>query len=95
MLEAAEIFNEWPIRQPLNSCRFSVIIPTYQRRQLVLKTVHSLVNQEFPGSFEVIVVVDGSQDGTAQALRELRTCSRLVRPEALARFRPRREWALR
>ncbi|MER3446459.1 MAG: hypothetical protein C4291_06225 [Candidatus Dadabacteria bacterium] len=53
------------------SVRFSVIIPTYQRRELVLALVHSLVRQEFDGHFEVIVVVDGSIDGTAQALREI------------------------
>ncbi len=53
------------------SVRFSVIIPTYQRRELVLASVRSLVRQEFDGHFEVIVVVDGSTDGTAQALREI------------------------
>jgi glycosyltransferase involved in cell wall biosynthesis/peptidoglycan/xylan/chitin deacetylase (PgdA/CDA1 family) len=51
--------------------RFSVVIPTYQRRDVVLRSVRSLAGQEFNGSFEVIVVVDGSTDGTAEALRTL------------------------
>jgi glycosyltransferase involved in cell wall biosynthesis/peptidoglycan/xylan/chitin deacetylase (PgdA/CDA1 family) len=51
--------------------RFSVVIPTYQRRELVLSTVRALASQDFAGSFEVIVVVDGSRDGSAEALRAL------------------------
>jgi glycosyltransferase involved in cell wall biosynthesis/peptidoglycan/xylan/chitin deacetylase (PgdA/CDA1 family) len=49
--------------------RISVIIPTYQRRDVVLKTVRSLAHQEFGCKFEVIVVVDGSRDGSGEALR--------------------------
>jgi glycosyltransferase involved in cell wall biosynthesis/peptidoglycan/xylan/chitin deacetylase (PgdA/CDA1 family) len=55
--------------QPL----FSVVIPTYQRRDVVLQTVQSLAHQEGAPPFEVIVVVDGSTDGTADALRALTT----------------------
>ena len=53
--------------------QFSVVIPTYQRREVILKAVASLAQQEFSGSFEVLVVVDGSEDGSAEALRELGT----------------------
>lgn len=55
----------------MSPLRFSVVIPTYQRRNVVLRSVRSLVCQEFDGTFEVIVVVDGSQDGSGHALREL------------------------
>jgi glycosyltransferase involved in cell wall biosynthesis len=51
--------------------RFSIVIPTYQRRDVVTDNVVALSRQEFEGGFEVIVVVDGSTDGTAAALRAL------------------------
>jgi glycosyltransferase involved in cell wall biosynthesis len=47
--------------------RFSVVIPTFQRRETVARMVHALDGQSFR-DFEVIVVVDGSTDGTAEAL---------------------------
>ena len=51
--------------------RFSVIIPTYQRREQVVSALGALTRQQAAASFEVIVVVDGSRDGSADALREL------------------------
>jgi glycosyltransferase involved in cell wall biosynthesis len=47
----------------------SVIIPTYQRRSSVLRLIESLRGQSLrPTEFEVIVVVDGSTDGSYEAL---------------------------
>jgi hypothetical protein len=45
-----------------------VVIPTYQRRSLVIGSVESVVAQDCPPD-EVIVVDDGSTDGTADSLR--------------------------
>jgi peptidoglycan/xylan/chitin deacetylase (PgdA/CDA1 family)/GT2 family glycosyltransferase len=51
--------------------RFSVIVCTYQRRDLVVSTLAALGKQTFTGPFEVVVVVDGSTDGTGAAVRAL------------------------
>ncbi len=55
------------------SLRFSIVIPTFNRRDLVVRCVESLARQSFTGRYEVVVVVDGSTDDTADALRGLRT----------------------
>lgn len=48
----------------------SVVVPTYNRRELVQRTLQTLFAQTLPaGDFEVIAVVDGSTDGTAEALQ--------------------------
>lgn len=53
----------------MNALRLSVVIPTYNRRELLAKTLDSLARVRVaPGEMEVIVVDDGSQDGTAEAL---------------------------
>jgi glycosyltransferase involved in cell wall biosynthesis len=51
--------------------RFSVVIPTYQRRDLAVALVRALERQTYDGPFEMVVVVDGSTDGTVEALAQL------------------------
>ena len=48
----------------------SVIVPTWERRESVLRAVRSVLAQTFE-DFELIVVDDGSTDGTAEALAGL------------------------
>lgn len=56
----------------------SIIVPTFNRRELVLRAVSRLLQQNFPADeCEIIVVVDGSSDGSANALRSLAPASRL------------------
>jgi len=45
----------------------SVIVPTHQRRELVREAVDSVLAQSFR-DFELIVIDDGSTDGTGEAL---------------------------
>ena len=61
-----------------NPHSISVIVPTYQRRQRVSALVQALGRQTFPAdAFEVVVVVDGSADGTRAALEAMSPPHRL------------------
>lgn len=66
----------------------SVIIPTYNRAALLVETVESVLAQTYP-AIEIIVVDDGSTDGTAQVLEGYRgrvvTLSQSNQGETVAR----------
>ena len=70
----------------------SIIVPTFQRRATVVRLVLHLDElitdaRMSPHSIELIVAVDGSNDGTSDELRALRTSVRLVVVEQLNRGR--------
>jgi len=50
-----------------------VLIPTYQRRDVVCAAVEALAKTDYAGEIELIVVIDGSTDGTAEALSRIET----------------------
>ncbi|MCU1527318.1 MAG: polysaccharide deacetylase [Frondihabitans sp.] len=49
----------------------SVVVPSYQRRLSVVRTVLALSKCTLPGPTEIIVCVDGSTDGSIDALRSI------------------------
>jgi glycosyl transferase family 2 len=58
----------------------SVIVPTFQRREFARRAVESVLSQSFQ-DFELIVVDDGSTDGTEEALSGLDERIRYMRQE--------------
>ena len=49
----------------------SVVVPTYNRREDVLKCITALGNQTYPADrFEILIVDDGSTDGTQEAVQK-------------------------
>lgn len=49
---------------------FSIVIPTYDRKPILEKCLIALEDQNYTGDYEVVVVDDGSNDGTVEWLRE-------------------------
>jgi len=49
----------------------SIIIPTYNRREELKELLCSLKQQDFRADFEVIIVDDGSTDGTGEVVAEI------------------------
>lgn len=50
----------------------SVIVPTCNRKDLLIRLVNSLYNSDCSGqAYEVIIIDDGSSDGTEEALKDL------------------------
>ncbi len=49
----------------------SIIMATYSRQEVLKKTLASLLNQDYKGKYEIIVVDDKSKDNTPFILKEL------------------------
>jgi glycosyltransferase involved in cell wall biosynthesis len=58
----------------------SVIIPTYNRKDIVLDAIQSVINQTVK-DFEIIVVDDGSSDGTKEYLTSLNLPIKIISKE--------------
>ncbi len=56
----------------------SIVVATYNNKNTLKKTIDSLLNQKFSGKYEVIVVNDGSTDGTQEFLDEYVKGKRLL-----------------
>lgn len=56
--------------------RISIVIPTYNRKEILRECLHALFEQDFNKSdFEIIVVDDGSSDGTLNFLKRIQKAS--------------------
>ena len=56
----------------ISTMKVSVVIPTYNRLRVLARTLPTVLDQDFPAdNWEVVVVVDGSTDGTAEYLRRI------------------------
>ncbi|MCI0567076.1 MAG: glycosyltransferase [Acidobacteria bacterium] len=57
----------------MTTTRLSIVVPTYSRRGLLERTLPALLNQAgAAGGAEILVVVDGSRDGTLEMLSRFR-----------------------
>lgn len=60
--------------------RFSIIIPTFNRSDLLIETIDSSLNQDFK-DYEVIIVNDGSTDDTKEVLERYGRKIRVINQE--------------
>ena len=49
----------------------SIVIPLYNKKELIVKTVQSILNQTYH-NFEIIIVDDGSTDGSADEVKTIK-----------------------
>lgn len=62
----------------------SVIVPTYNREDVVLRALKSLINQDVTLDYEIIVVDDGSTDNTinkVESMQQQHDCIRLIKQD--------------
>jgi peptidoglycan/xylan/chitin deacetylase (PgdA/CDA1 family) len=68
-----------PAMTPATAPEITVVIPSHNRRELLLTLLESLARQTLPpDGFEVVVALDGSSDGTEEMLEELSMPYRLT-----------------
>lgn len=51
--------------------KVSIVVATYNRADILEKSLKSMLEQEYPNDYEVIVVNDGSTDRTEEILRDM------------------------
>ena len=68
----------------------SVIVPAYNEKEGIDAAVRSLAGGDHPGGIEVVVVDDGSTDGTADIVEALAPAQRPGGPHARTAASPTR-----
>jgi glycosyltransferase involved in cell wall biosynthesis len=75
---ARSIFASDDIFQPTNCYKASIIIPTYNRLEILKESLRAIENQTAAKKdFELIVVDDGSEDGTVDYLKDYQSITAL------------------
>ena len=65
----------------------SVIVPAFREEKVIVKTIESLLDQDYKGELEVVVVDDGSPDATYEVALDAYRDNPRVRAKPLARLR--------
>ena len=65
------------LRHAISQPEVSVIIPLYNKRKSIARAIQSVLAQDF-SDFELIVIDDGSNDGSENLIRELFNDQRLM-----------------
>jgi len=66
--------------QPVGDLRVSVLVPTFNRANYIAECLDSLLSQTMP-ALEIIVIDDGSEDGTAKLLKSYGNRIRYIRKD--------------
>src|SRR6188508_1417715 len=64
---------------PIPTPRLSIVVPTYKRRDLLLRCTDALRRQELAAPYEIIVADDGGEDGIRELVAGLARRDRRVR----------------
>ena len=67
-------------RSPIPGLRVSILVPTFNRANYIAECLDSLLAQTMP-ALEIIVIDDGSEDGTAELLKRYGQSIRYIRKE--------------
>jgi glycosyltransferase involved in cell wall biosynthesis len=54
----------------LNKIFFTIVIPTYNRASLIIRTIDSVLNQTCK-NFEILIIDDGSTDNTEEVIKQI------------------------
>lgn len=70
--------DEEPVAEPLSWPTVIAIVPARDEAEVIEQSIKSLMAQDYPGTFRIILVDDGSSDGTAAVAQAAASgCARL------------------
>lgn len=70
--------DEEPVAEPLSWPAVIAIVPARDEAEVIERSIKSLIAQDYPGKFRIVLVDDGSSDGTAAVAQAAASgCARL------------------